>query len=95
MRKKLIIYILLFGAIHFAFSILSIAKGFFIFSGPSTPSGIFWQRTMNVLLFPANVLWRSEGNQWEQTLAIVLNSLLWGTVFAFLYYGWRILRKKA
>lgn len=86
--------ILIFGAIHFGLSMLATAKGFFIFRTPSTASEIFWQGAMNVLLFPASVLFRGPGTRWEQTLAVVANSLAWGGVFAGLYLQVRRLRAK-
>ena len=33
---------------------------------------------MNVLLFPASVLVQGSGSQWQQTVAIILNSFFLG-----------------
>ena len=92
MWVKYIKFMLVFAAIHFALSILAIVKGFIIFHGPSTPSEIFWQGAMAVLLFPVNFLFQTSGTLWAQTIAIFLNSLLWGSAFAVLYFA--ILERK-
>lgn len=94
MSKKVIITILLLSIIHFCLTMLALANGFIIFRGPSTANEIFWASLMNVLLFPANILPLGSGTQWEQTLAIVLNSFIWGMVFTALYLGLKKLLKK-
>ena len=79
------------SVVHFALSILSIFEGFTIFRSAATPGEIFWEKTMEVMLFPADVLFTSAGSQWAQTVAIAGNSVLWGCVVAA---AWQIVRAK-
>ena len=75
--------------VQFGLSILSIYNGLIIFHSASTPGEVFWETTMEVMLFPADVLITSVAGQWGQTLMIAANSVLWGCVLTGLYYGWR------
>jgi hypothetical protein len=93
MRTRFVIFILVFSTLHFSLSMLAIFNGFIIFRAPSTASEIFWQCVMNVLLFPANVLLKGTGDNWTQTFAIILNSLVWGIAFATFCFGLRKLYK--
>ena len=85
MRVRYIVIILLFALVHFGMLALAIRNGFIIFRGPSTPSEIFWDRAMQVLLFPGSLLIRTVTDKVAQSVVMVLNSLLWGTIFGFVY----------
>ncbi|HWW01360.1 MAG TPA: hypothetical protein VNZ64_16810 [Candidatus Acidoferrum sp.] len=85
MRARNIGIILLFAVIHFGLMVLAIYNGFVIFRGPSTPSEIFWDRAMQVLLFPGSLLIRIVSDKLGQSVLMVLNSLLWGAIFGSIY----------
>jgi hypothetical protein len=89
MRMRRIIVILLFAVIHFGLLALAIWQGLVIFRTPSTPSEIFWDHTMQVLLFPASLLTGIVTGKLWQTIVMVLNSLLWGLAFGSLYLRMR------
>jgi hypothetical protein len=77
---------------HLGLVILAVANGFIIFRGPSTPTEVFWDGAMRVLLFPADQLFGIIRNGPFQVLLTGLNSLLWGAVAAF---GVQMLGKSA
>jgi len=85
MKKKFVIFIFLFSIIHFILTMITIYNGFIIFRSPSTPSEIFWDGAMNVMLFPANIISWGSASEWIQTLIIIINSLFWGVLITGLY----------
>lgn len=85
MFKRFVIFAIIFAVIHFCITMVTIYNGFIIFRAPTTTSEIFWTEAMNIMLFPANILFQGSGNKLEQTLAIIFNSLVWGSVFSAVY----------
>ena len=83
------------GLVHFGFTLLSIYNGFIIFRSAVTHWEVFWETTMDVMLFPADVLITGVADQWVQTLAVAGNSLLWGCVLTAMYYSWRAMRRRS
>lgn len=77
--------ILLFAALHFGVLVLALYNGLVIWTGPTTPWEIFWAHALEVLLFPLDLFRWPPMSTWVQTVFFSLNSLVWGTVFAFLF----------
>lgn len=82
--KKIILF-LIFTVIHCILTVISIYNGVIIFRTATTPSEIFWDRAMNIMLFPVSLMLQGSASEWLQILAIILNSIFWGILFAVIF----------
>jgi hypothetical protein len=89
MRHPLIKYALLFTIVHFGLSVVATYGSFTIFAGPSTPSEVFWDHILGILLFPGRLLFEVFANDLSHSIIWISNSLLWGVVLAYCILAWR------
>lgn len=82
---RLILLSLILSSIHFGLTIISLFNGFIIFRSPTTQREIFWSNAMFILLFPANVIVTEYSSEFVQTLAMIFNSIFWGTAITILF----------
>jgi hypothetical protein len=77
--------ILLFAALHFGLLVTALYNGLVIWSGPTTAWEIFWSHALEVLLFPLDLFPWPPMSTRVQTVFFGFNSIVWGTVLAFLF----------
>jgi hypothetical protein len=84
----LIKYTALLTILHFGLSVLATSGSFTIFKGPSTPSEVFWDHVLTILLFPGRLFFHVFADDLSHAIIWGANSLFWGFVLAYCFLAW-------